>query len=157
MNYVFPCRWIATLAILVLGFIPSSLTGIAADAASTAAQAKLIQIENDICRAYVADFPYLDRLMTDDYLFISEDGSVRTKAQELMDLKSGVLKVTQLTAEEMKVRIHGTTAVVTGVYGVKSTTDGKDTSGRFSFTDVFVEQGGTWRWLSTHASKVLGK
>ena len=45
----------------------------------------------------------------------------------------------------MKVRIFGDTAVVTGSYKEKSTYKFKDTSGKYSFTDVWVKRGGDWQ------------
>jgi hypothetical protein len=43
---------------------------------------------------------------------------------------------------------------VSGLETEKSKYDGKDSSGQYRFTDVFVKQGGAWKAVSTHVSKV---
>jgi hypothetical protein len=45
----------------------------------------------------------------------------------------------------MAVRVFGNTAVVTGSDTEKSMENGKDTSGKYVWTDVFVKQNGKWR------------
>jgi ketosteroid isomerase-like protein len=51
---------------------------------------------------------------------------------------------------EMKVRMHGNTAIVTGLYHER----GKDKDGvydyRDRFTDVWMNAGGRWRLIASH-------
>ena len=54
-----------------------------------------------------------DRLLADDYLGISANGTLETKADELMRRRTGSLHITQLELSDIKVRIYGDTAVVT--------------------------------------------
>jgi len=138
-----------TLGLLSLGLTTSTLLA-AEKKLSPTAQA-IIALEHEFAAAYCKDVATVERIMADDYVFISPEGEYRTKADEIGDLKSGKLKVTQLTAEDMKVRVHGTAAIVTGYYTVKGTMDGKDISGRFRFTDVFFRRKGVWQIVSTHA------
>ncbi len=55
----------------------------------------------------------VDRLLADDYLGISANGTLETKADELTRRRSGSLHITQLDLSDIKVRIYGDTAVVT--------------------------------------------
>jgi hypothetical protein len=43
---------------------------------------------------------------------------------------------------------------VHGLDTEKSSYKGKDTSGQYRFTDVFVKRNGLWHAVATHASKV---
>ena len=54
----------------------------------------------------------------------------------------------------LRVRVFGNTAVVTGSDTEKSTEGGKDTSGKYIWTDVFVKQNGKWRAVSSQITKV---
>ena len=54
----------------------------------------------------------------------------------------------------MKVRIFGNTAVVTGSDVEKSKEHGKDSSGKYIWTDVFVKQNGKWRAVASQSAKV---
>jgi ketosteroid isomerase-like protein len=65
-------------------------------------------------------------------------------AQALDDLKTGTIKIDAWTPGDMKVRLFGDVAVVTGTHTEKSSYKGKDTSGKYVWTDVFVKRQGHW-------------
>jgi ketosteroid isomerase-like protein len=52
------------------------------------------------------------------------------------------------------VRVIGDVAVVTARNTIKGTYMGKDVSGAYRGTDVFVKRGGRWRVLTTQATAV---
>jgi ketosteroid isomerase-like protein len=52
------------------------------------------------------------------------------------------------------VRVHGDVAVVTSRNTIKGTYMGKDISGAYRGTDVFVKRGGQWQVLTTQATAV---
>ena len=53
-----------------------------------------------------------------------------------------------------EVRVHGATAVVTGKTHTKGISGGKPFDAQFQFTDTFVKDGGRWRLLAGHVSKL---
>jgi ketosteroid isomerase-like protein len=54
----------------------------------------------------------------------------------------------------MKVRLLGDVALVHGLSTSKGSYKGKENSGQFRWTDVFVKRGGRWLAVATHSSKV---
>jgi len=105
----------------------------------------LIQMEVDGNEATARkDAATLDKLIADDWVGQSLNG-VQTKAQVLDGLKSGDYKFDAIMLGDMKVRVLGNTAVVTGSLDVKSTYQGKDTSGEYLWMDVFVKRQGRWQ------------
>ncbi len=59
----------------------------------------------------------------------------------------------------MKVRIFGNTALVSGTEIEKSQYKGKDSSGKYIWTDVFVLRNGRWQavsWLTTKLATLKG-
>ena len=54
----------------------------------------------------------------------------------------------------MKVRIYGTTAIVTGTDTEKSEYHGKDSSGKYVWTDVWVMRDGRWQAVASQSVKV---
>ena len=54
----------------------------------------------------------------------------------------------------MKVKVHGEMGVVTGRNTIKATYMGKDISGAYRFTDVFVKHAGRWQVLSTQGTAI---
>ena len=72
----------------------------------------------------------------------------------MADVKSGISRVKSTTVEEMKVRVFGDTAVVTLVETEKSQYNGKDTSGRYIETNVFVKRNEGWQEVAAHANRL---
>jgi ketosteroid isomerase-like protein len=55
----------------------------------------------------------------------------------------------------MKVQVYGETAVTKGVYVIKGTFKGKDVTGKYPYTDVWVKIGGRWQCVADHLSDKL--
>jgi ketosteroid isomerase-like protein len=72
----------------------------------------------------------------------------------MADLKSGAATTQTVDLGEMKVRVFGNTAVVTGTDTEKSSYKGKDTSGKYVWTDVFVQRNGRWQAAASQSVKV---
>ena len=98
----------------------------------------------------------VDRLLADDYLGISANGTLETKADELSRRRNGALKITQLELSDIKVRIYGDTAVVTSKADLVGKNGDRDISGRYRYTRVYSNRDGQWRIVSFEASKISG-
>lgn len=106
----------------------------------------LMQMERDYGQALVkADVATLNRILADDWFGQGPPGGSSNKAGALAVLKSGTPKYDAITVGEMKVRVFGDVAVVTGTQDQKSSYKGKDTSGHSVWTDVFVKRQGKWQ------------
>ena len=116
----------------------------------------LMQMERDWAQAYVKmDLTALDRIEAAEFAFTDSQGAVTDKAQDLAETKSGVWKAQSVSADELKVRVFGNAAVVTGRDTLKGAQyKGKDISGQYRFTDVFVQRDGRWQAVASHSSKI---
>jgi len=85
----------------------------------------------------------LGRLLADDWVY-QGPGGTQTKAQALAALKSDDQSFDFIKLGDMKVRVFGDTAIVTGSEDEKSSYKGKDTSGHYLWIDVFVKRQGHW-------------
>jgi ketosteroid isomerase-like protein len=144
----------ATLATCLLG---QTSKGAPTGAGSTAEQT-LKRIEQEMLDALVkSNTSANDRYMSSDLVFTAPDGEMLDKARLNADLKSGALKMQSSTFNDMRVRIHGDTAIVT--YGTtdKGTYKGKDISGQFRWTDVFVMHNGNWQLVAGHGCPLQKK
>jgi ketosteroid isomerase-like protein len=112
----------------------------------------LMQMERDWTEAGLKkDVATLDKILADDWVGQGITGAA-TKAEALADLKSGDSKQDSVTLGEMKVRVFGNTAVVTGSDNEKSSYKGKDTSGHYTWTDVFVKRQGRWQAVASQGT-----
>jgi ketosteroid isomerase-like protein len=98
----------------------------------------------------------VERLLADDYLGISANGTLETKADELTRRRTGALHITQLDLSDIKVRIYGDTAVVTSKADLIGKNGDRDISGRYRYTRVYSNRDGQWRIVSFEASRVSG-
>ena len=97
----------------------------------------------------------MDALLADDYTAITAKGAIQTKEQALNNLRSGVLQLTALTISDRKVRIYGTTAVVTSMAELTGSRNDQEVSGRYRYTRVYVRNPqGQWKIVSFEASRV---
>src|SRR5882757_5798129 len=90
------------------------------------------------------DVAALDRMTSDDYTFITLRGELRTKADILKGFSSGSFHYESRQISDLKVRVYGDTAVVTGRSVQKGMENGKDYSGDYRFTRVYVKENGHW-------------
>ena len=100
------------------------------------------------------DVAGLERLLFDDWLLTHSDGKVQGKAEYLAELKTRTRANQAITNEDVAVRIHGATGVVTGTSVQSGVTNGQPFSGRFRFTRVWVRQDGVWRMVASHSSRI---
>ena len=146
MKLLFYTGLLAALVLPVFG-------ATAADASSVEQQ--LMQMERDYAKAIVKkDTATLDKIFADDYILVGADGKSMTKAEGMAEVKSGSLATQSIELGPMKVRVFGDSAVVTGTDTEKSSYEGKDTSGKYAWTDVWVMRQGHWQAVASQATKV---
>ena len=144
-------RLLTTLVFLscVLSFASA---GTAED--SSAVEQKLMQMERDWAGAMMNNDPaVLARIEADDYAYVM-DGMKGGKQSDISEAKAHSLAgKAELTG--MQVRVFGNTAVVTGKASLRDAKyNGKDVSGDYLFTDVFVNRSGRWQVVASHSNKV---
>ena len=101
----------------------------------------------------MVDAAALDRMTSDDYTFITLRGEMRSKSDILKGFASGSFHYESREISDLKVRIYGDTAVVTGRSVQKGVENGKDYSGDYWFTRVYVKLKG--RWLTVASQTTL--
>jgi ketosteroid isomerase-like protein len=142
---------VAALALLS----PSSIPAAEPTGPNAAVEKLILQLEADWANALVnADQVVLDRIVASDWMFTDPAGHLFTKAQVVADLKSGTMDFVSFHNDDLQVRVYGDTAIVYGLETEKSSYQGKDISGQYRFTDVFVKRDGRWWAVATHGSRV---
>lgn len=97
----------------------------------------------------------MDGLLADDYMAITPTGILQSKEQALAALRSGAMKFTELDVSDRKIRLYGTTALVTSRAEVKGTGPEGDMSGAYRYTRVYVrDPHGVWKIVSFEASRI---
>jgi len=106
---------------------------------------ELIKLEIEWAEVWVkSDIAFHDRIMADDYTWISPWGEVFTEARNLALLKSGDEVIESWVLAEVKVRVYGDAAVVTGCDAVKETYKGENVSSQNRWTHTWVKLAGNF-------------
>jgi ketosteroid isomerase-like protein len=121
----------------------------AAKAGAGVAQA-LIQMENQWAQASKnGDADALAPLLSEDFIALDSDGSLRGKTEVLARVKKA--KWTTNEISDMKVTVHGDSAIVTGSWVGKGTDGaGKAIDARERWADTWVKAaGGKWQCVAS--------
>jgi len=118
----------------------------------------LVKMENDWLQAFFKnDDAFADRFLADDYMGTDEHGAVKNKAQEIAEIKAGAHLSTSGVLDNIRVRVYGDAAVVTGRRIMKGLFQGKEYRSPYLWTDIFIKRGGRWQCVASHVSKAAGK
>jgi ketosteroid isomerase-like protein len=144
--------FVVSVAALVFG------VAVLAKAQTGTVEQELIKLENEWADAWVkSDVAFFERIMSDDYTFTSPWSGVVNKADFLAFMKSGDRVFASYMLADMKVRVYGEAAVVTGRNALKETYKGEDVSSQNRWTHTWVNFAGRWQCVAAHSSRIAQK
>lgn len=118
---------------------------------------ELRRLEDEWLSSYLrGDKATFDRIVADDFTGTDESAKLRNKTQEreLIQVPPASIK-TSLTNEDVRVRIYGNAAIVTGRIVVKTQLSGQAEIGFQSrFTDTFLKRQEHWQVSARHYSRL---
>jgi ketosteroid isomerase-like protein len=128
----------------------------AAPAASTQgadAAAKILALENKWNLSYQQrDVAAMSSILADDFIITVEDGNTYSKSGYIAHAGDTRTKVEVSELLDMKVRLHGNTAIVTGQYHEVGTEKGKRYEYHDRLTDTWMFLDGRWQVVASHYS-----
>ena len=98
----------------------------------------------------------LTALFHDDAVFVHMGGTM-SRSQELDVIKSGGIHYKQADIQEVSVKIIGTTAILLNKIRLVAVVGGNEVTNPFVVTEVYVQQGGTWKLGSLSFTRLLGQ
>jgi ketosteroid isomerase-like protein len=145
-----PRRSILTLIAAVTVGCQSAGSGPAANPGSAAAtgdvNAAVIDLLEQHRKALLArDVATLDRIWTDDFIFINYRGQLLSKANRLENVRTGATAFTDIQFTNEVVRALGdAAAVLIGVVTLDGQYSGEEGAGTYRFISVCTRRGGEW-------------
>ena len=119
-------------------------------------QKTLAKLDTDYQKAVEQnDTKTMARILADDFILISGDGTVNTKGDLLKDAESGNTKYEHQVDSNRTVRVWGDTGVVTAKLWVKGLEDGKQVDYYLWFSDTYVRKPAGWSYVFGQASLAL--
>jgi ketosteroid isomerase-like protein len=136
-------------------FAQAPTTPAATPAKSPSVSQIVKQLEHDwIDAAKAGDADKLSQILADDWVSIEPDGVKETKQSALADVKSGASTLASFEFGPMDVKVLGSVAVCQGSDTEKSTSKGKDSSGKYVWMDVFAKTDGKWQAVRSQTAMV---
>jgi hypothetical protein len=133
------------------GFVPTRMSA----AQNPSVEQHLKQLETDWLQAMKdGKITRMNEIVAGDWQHIYVDGSRGTRQTLVENVMSGKYKLESFEMGPMNVKMLGNVAVVQGSDTEKSTYDGKDSSGKYAWTDVYVKRGGKWVAVRSQIAKV---
>jgi len=111
----------------------------------------ILRLERETMDAIRAkDVKALERVLTSDFVYRTP-GAELSRAEFLQGVASLPGRILSVEGKDLRVRLFGETAVLTGVQlTVLRTDDGKELESLVAFTDIFVRRDRRWRLALAH-------
>jgi hypothetical protein len=142
-----------TLPFLLLTIALETCGAAAAPPAAQAQGVDFAQVEQQLARAWVeSDRATIDRIIASDWTTIAITGHVLTRAEVMADsFRDGKSPIGAMTIDDVRVRLLGQVAVVTGRTVARAT--GSQTDVVLRFTDVFAFRDGRWQIVASQGTR----
>jgi ketosteroid isomerase-like protein len=115
----------------------------------------VISLENERSTAVVKkDIVSLKQLIADDFAGIEISGRTVDKLKFIKDLETGDNVVQSNMPEDMKVKVSGDMAVVTGRVRLSGVKSNEKYNTRFLFTAVWAKRNGQWQIINYQATSI---
>lgn len=136
---------------LILCLLTTSAAGLWAQEKSDAATVRALELKwTESYKQHNIDI--LSSLLSDEFVITIEDGSIYSKAGYITHSADSAVHVQVAELSDLKVRLHGDTAIVTGAYHEKGESKGKPYEYHDRLTDVWMKIGGKWQVIASHYS-----
>jgi uncharacterized protein (TIGR02246 family) len=101
------------------------------------------------------DAAALDRILADDFIGTNPMGQVNYKTRGVGEFAEPDLVVESIETDDIRVRVYGDSAVVTGKAGMKARLKGQEINmGPHRFTSVYVKRDGRWQLVASQATMI---
>ncbi len=142
---------ISTASTLIFCLLAGTLIPLAAQDKSDAAAVRSLELKwTESYKQRQVDI--LASLLADDFVITVEDGNTYSKTGYISHSAEPSVRVEVAEMSDLKVRMHGSTAVVTGAYHERGESNGKRYEYHDRFTDVWMKSGGKWQVVASHYS-----
>ena len=109
-------------------------------------QEELLKVEGDFAAAVLSnDVDAIGKFLTDDWVIVDADGGVIDKARFLSVIKTGTLVHEEMELDDLTVRAHGDSAVVTTIASTRGKFAGQEFATQERATDFFLKRHGRWQ------------
>lgn len=117
---------------------------------------QIMNLQQEMIEAMIrGDAASLDRILADDFIGTNPLGQVNYKPRGVEEFQNPDLVVESVETDDLRVRVYGDSAVITGQASMKARLkDQKISMGPHRFTSVYVKNGKRWQLVATQATMI---
>ncbi|HEU0143371.1 MAG TPA: nuclear transport factor 2 family protein [Nitrososphaera sp.] len=117
---------------------------------------QIINLQQEMIEAMIrGDSAALNRILADDFIGTNPLGQVNYKSHGVEEFRTPELTVESIETDDLRVRIYGDSAVVTGQASMRARLKDQEINmGPHRFTSVYVRDGGRWQLVATQATMI---
>ena len=139
----------------VLGVSLASAIVVAVQPQRVAAERQVLTTDDERTEALRRGDPAaLERIYADDYTLVTSLGQVRTKAEQINELRSGQLRYPTIEILDRQIRMYGDVAVVLSRQKNSIMQASQPIVGEERITRIYKQIDGSWRVIATHATSI---
>ena len=117
--------------------------------ASPEAERELLKVNEQYDDAIMrGDVAALERIFADEFIYTNPKAEVLDKKQQIAALSSGGVKLTDAKSDDVRIRIYGQTAVMTGRFTAKADSAGTSEMINERYTAVWIRRDGGWQLVA---------
>jgi len=154
-----PNRVLLPLQIALFAFLPlPSLLAQHHPNNKHTAHNEIVALEHQWRTAQLADdVVAMDKLLSDDYLGITSNGDVLTKAQQLDRMRTRAISITSLDFSDLNIKLRGQVAIVTSLAHVLGLSDNHPLDGSYRYTRIYQHlPSGGWQITNFEITRIRG-
>ena len=118
-------------------------------------EAEIRRLEDERGQAMLRrDAAALDRILADDLTYTHSSGRVDTKPDFIRSYTATDQRYVAFDRDNVRVRVYGDAAVVTGTAKVHVKSDTRDAKFEIRFVDVYVRRNGRWQMVAWQSTRI---
>jgi ketosteroid isomerase-like protein len=145
MNLMRRLFWLISLSLLLSGVALAQAVGGQDDSKTREGREVFAAVTRWADAVRGRDRKALDEIFAEELIVTAIDGTTRGKSDEIGILTSGSTQISSVNNEDLKVRVFGRAALVTGSVKLVFVDGDNERSLALRYTAVFVKENGMWR------------
>jgi ketosteroid isomerase-like protein len=101
------------------------------------------------------DLAALEKIWSHDYTFTNGQGKLLSKAERLENVKTGATEIQSTEEHDVQVRVYGDAAVLVSHVTLKAQYSGKEASGEYRHTAVWIKASGGWHLVANQITPIV--
>ncbi|MCP4139598.1 MAG: nuclear transport factor 2 family protein [Chloroflexi bacterium] len=117
--------------------------------------ASIALAEKELAEAHITlDMDVISNLLHPDYMILQPSGRVERKEDVLNSYREGERNWDKALVDQLDIRIHGNTGIVTGLWCASGQNKGKQFDYQARFLSLWIKEDERWQNIAYHSTEI---